>query len=243
MKQTYEKISTTHNTVREVIMDEMNIAGKSQPCMEGSNELAAKEKEHNQGGFTLIEIMAVMVAIGVLLYIIGNMIGGGGAKQNALLMERVANTAYTQFEMINMSCGTSMRISSNNVADSQDSEGVAELLFLGVLNEDYIRCVERSGVTPNSRDITIRGDGMFLVDTDFPIEFIDQDRSSGGARAFVVRYENVDSDTAEAVAQRYQEDLDLDNMAGNYPASAGDRAPLSISGSGDVLNVDFRFIW
>lgn len=196
-----------------------------------------------QAGFTLIEIMAVMAAIAMLLYIIGNMIGGGGARQNALLMERVAGTAHTQFEMINMSCGTSMRIASNNIADSQDTDGIADMLYLGVINEDYIRCYERSGVTPNSRDITMRDDGMYLVDTDFPIEFIDQDRTNGGARAFVVRFKNVDSDTAEAVAQRYQEDLDLNSMAGNYPEDAGERAPLSISGTGDILDVDFRFIW
>lgn len=196
-----------------------------------------------QAGFTLIEIMMVVAAIGVLMYILLPGMNGGGSRQDAMLMERVANTAQSQFEMINMTCGTSNRIASNDIAASQDSDGISEMLFYGVINEDYIRCYQRSGVTPSSRDITVRDDGMYLVDTDFPISFEDQERSSGGARAFVVLFENVDRDTAEALAQRYQEDVDLDNIAENYPNDAGERAPLNIAGSADNLEVRFRYIW
>lgn len=200
---------------------------------------------HQQAGFTLIEIMMVIAAIGVLMYILLPGLSGGGSRQDALLMERVANTANSQFEMINMSCGTSMRIASNNITNDQDSDSLGDMLFFGDINEDYIRCYERSGVTPSSRDVTVRDGDKYLVDTDFPISFEDQARAAGGARAFVVVFEDVDRDTAEALAQRFDEDVDLNAFSGNYPDTAGDRAPLNITGTNnsDNLTVKFRYIW
>ena len=202
-----------------------------------------------QAGFTLIEIMMVIAAIGVLMYLLLPGLSGGGSRADAMLMERVANSAKTQYEMINMTCGTSMRMASNKLttdAVNPTSRELANLLFYGNVHDTYQRCYERSGVTPSSRDVTIRGDDtIYLVDTDFPITFEDQERTADDARAFIVAFSDVDRDTAEALAQRFEGDMDLADLESqnDFPGSAGGSAPLNITGSGDALTVKFRYIW
>lgn len=202
------------------------------------------EARHNhQGGFTLIEIMMVVAAIGVLMALLIPNMTGGSSRQDAQLMERVARAANSSYMMINRSCGTSQRITSNNILNSGDSQGVIDLLFFGDFNEsDYLRCYERAGVTPQSSDIDASGGGdVRLTGTDIPIAFVDNTGSE--PRSFNMEYSNVTRDVAEAVAQRFDSEAEFDNLSGPYPAAAGDRAPLHISGSGDDLTLTFRFLW
>jgi prepilin-type N-terminal cleavage/methylation domain-containing protein len=208
-----------------------------------------KVRSRKQGGFTLIEMMGVIAAIGLVMAIIGPKIVGALSGGSAKLMERAARSAQSNYEMINMSCGTSMSIARNNVIESQDNAGVAELLFYGNLDDTYSSCYERSGVQPSTGDVSVRdGEGSFGTDfflngTEFEIQFEDQVRTATDARALMVRYHNVDDVTAETAAQRFDESWVIGDGAMNLPSDAEGRAPMEISGSANDWVVSYRFPW
>lgn len=206
-----------------------------------------KKVNIKQQGFTLIEMMMVVAAIGVVLaiLIVPNM-SSGNARQDAILMERVARSANTTYTLINRVCGTSQRIASNNIIDSSGSNGVAELLFYGNHDSSYERCYARAGVSPQSSDVDVADNEFRLTGTDMVIQFLDNNEgdASDDARSFNIEFSRVSRDVAEAAAQRFDSDAEYDSLGGDYPDGAADgRAPLFIAGSGDELTVTYRFLW
>lgn len=106
------------------------------------------QKAVKQGGFTLIEMMVVMVILGILYKLIAPSIIGSTDGATALQLPDAAGKIATNLSMVSQQCGTSTTVTGNVLPAA--GKTLSDVLFGGSANvaAAYTNCYTQSRVLP-----------------------------------------------------------------------------------------------
>lgn len=204
------------------------------------NRLKTMYRAAKQKGLTLVELIIVIGVVGAVMSILMPNTITPSTKTDALLMDRVAHSAKSSFDILSLSCGTS-RKAQTPLAEGGSADKVPALIFEGLVAADYEECYAASGVSPNSRDVSKNGDEYRVKDS-YPVSF-----NGGGHEAFEIIFEDVPEEVANNVALSYNSEFKIDTVSGEtsvYGGSINRTTPMTLqqSGGNQLYTVKYRYV-
>lgn len=105
-------------------------------------------KKTVQAGFTLMEMLVVVVIIGILIAITAPYIFGSSDGARATAMMRTAEGAQKTLQLLNQACGTTTEATGNTLPDT--GKTLSDVIFGGVQNvaPAFKACYAKSKVSP-----------------------------------------------------------------------------------------------
>lgn len=156
--------------------------------------------KRRQAGFTLVELMIVVVLLGIIAAIvISNMVGNTDSAR-AQLLKRVSKSSVESIAQIARTCGTSSAVSGSVLPAS--GRTMLDIVFLGepAVSATYKTCYADSSVRA-LRDSVTKSGSTWQVGA-FPMNV-----TGGGLAKFNVEFQRVPEATVLALAQAYTENL------------------------------------
>ncbi len=118
-----------------------------------------------QKGFTLIELMVVVLIIGVLLVVVVPSIVGSQTGSRATLIQRIADTTANNWSLLTSQAGTTTTVLNNPIAVTPGSTGVADVLYTGAAKvaPAYLAAYNSTGIRALSHLVTKDSAGINYV--------------------------------------------------------------------------------
>lgn len=153
-----------------------------------------------ESGFTLLELLIVVVILGIILVVVAMATVGNTAGARAKMLQRIASGSIQNINLIAQTCGTTTAITGNPVPAS--GRTMADVIFGGRDNvaTGYLDCYQRAGVRSLRDGVSRSGTGWQV--NDYPVTF-----SGGGTAKIAVQYQRVPDDTTLAMAQVFTADM------------------------------------
>lgn len=164
----------------------------------------AKVRRH-QGGFTLIEMLAVIIIIAILVVIFGPSLFGTTEQAKAVALVKTANTISQNVNALAQTCGVSTDVNASQISTTGDSTGLISVIMTGkdAAQPQYQGCVQMAGIRPLDNSFVQQGGGWSLYGYVL-------DLSGGGLEPISVTYKDVpDSIVVRAIQQKYSNVTDL----------------------------------
>lgn len=107
-------------------------------------------------GFTLIELMIVVVILGVLAAVVMNSVFGSSDGATAQLLSRASQNVATNVSMLSQTCGTTSDVANSPIPATTGAGNFVKLLFGGnsaanngiATNASYASCYTQARVKP-----------------------------------------------------------------------------------------------
>lgn len=191
--------------------------------------LASKLKQRrNQKGFTLIELMIVVVILGILLLMVANPFKGTADPANAKAMRSFAKATASAIGIMHAQLGTGTNALSNPITKSGLT--MMDVIIIGedAVNASYIAKYRGLNARPLDTDITVVSrpsgstPGSYAV-VNFPVSF---QASCASVGKICLQYDLVPSDTLQQLAQDFGIQFDATQAISTgplrYTAADGD---------------------
>ena len=152
-----------------------------------------------QRGFTMVELVVVMIGIGILIALLAPNFGGTKDEGMALLLDKSAQTIAGNWVKVAQLCGTTTDVNYSPVPAAGNT--VADVLFNGSasVNSSYAGCYAQAHV--NLAEMAQGSTGSWKIGG-YPISF-----SGGGTVAFCSGFTGVPDSIVLMLAQRYNNAL------------------------------------
>lgn len=154
-------------------------------------------------GFTLIELVVVVVILGILASVVLPALKGSTIGAKAVGLVRGADSANQVWTMLNQTCNVNGAVASNPLPNSGASRTVSDVIFGGrsMVAAAYQSCYDQSKVKALSEISQLVSAGVYSIQG-FTVSF-----SGGGSAPLQVSYASVPDDLVLEMVQKYQPTL------------------------------------
>lgn len=151
-------------------------------------------------GFTLIEMLAVLVIIGILLAFLAPTLLGGSASAKAEALDKQATNLSNNLGLLAGACGVSTAVAGNPLPATGSQ--LMDVLMQGksVAAAAYTACFDTSDTKPMGKDFTNTGTGWSLMG--FPVTL-----AGGGTSPVQVQYASVPDSITLKIEERHNSSL------------------------------------
>jgi len=151
-------------------------------------------------GFTLVEVMIVVVILGIVVAIVAMNMAGNTTPARVRMIQRVATTTTQNVNLISMACGTSTAVGSTPVPAS--GKNLTDVLYGGIDNvaAAYQTCYQQASVRPMRDAVTWNG-GSWQIES-YPITL-----TGGGTAKLGVQFDQVPDEVVLALVQKFSSNV------------------------------------
>lgn len=189
--------------------------------------LVSKLKQrHKQKGFTLIELMVVVVILGILLIMVANPFKGTADPANAKAMRSFAKATASAIGIMHAQLGTGTNALSNPI--TKPGLTMMDVIVVGedAVNSAYLSKYKSLNARPLDTDVTVitrpsgSSPGSYAV-VNFPVSF---QASCATVGKICLQFDVVPSDTLQQLAQDFGIEFDSSQAitTGNLRYTAAD---------------------
>lgn len=184
-----------------------------------------------QKGFTLIEMIIVVVILGVLGAIVSRAIGSGASSgATAAALYESSNKLASNWSILTTQAGQSSTVSSNPLVDTVGGKTVEDVLIGGDSNmaAAYTKYWKQAGIVPLT-DIAQRDAGGFYTINSYKLTL-----GGGGTTPISITFDAVPNEIVALVVQKHGSGVanlatdDLTNSVVRYSADTGGKRNLTI---------------
>lgn len=165
-----------------------------------------KKRRRAQAGFSLPEILIVVVILGILAAIVARSLGGSTDKTNATALIRMSQKLTDNWSMIAQTCGTTTDVATSPVTGNAAN---ALLLLIGgngdgsggsyTVPAAYVSCYQQAKVLPLTDSAQWNGSEWRISGYEPTLTWDD----TTGQPTLIVTYENVPNAIAVATIQHF----------------------------------------
>lgn len=165
-----------------------------------------QKRRRAQAGFSLPEIIVVVVILGILAAIVARSLGGSTDKTNATALIRMSQKLTDNWSMIAQTCGTTTDVDASPITTTADN---ALLLLIGgngdassgafAVPTAYVSCYQQSKVLPLTDSAQWNGSEWRVSGYEPTLAWDD----TTGQPTLIVTYDNVPNAIAVATIQHF----------------------------------------
>jgi prepilin-type N-terminal cleavage/methylation domain-containing protein len=177
-----------------------------------------------QKGFTLIELVIVVLVLGVLISVVAAQFNGGITDSaRAMALYDASSKLSTNWQILNQNCGTPTNSTSNPIFANGAS--ALDILVVGpgttgsgaYIASQYQACYNTAGIRPLSDVIQGSKGGPYTVQNTYAVTMTG---GGGIGSPLVVQFDNVSSEAVAALVTKYGTPSDLNSQGGLDPTKA-----------------------
>lgn len=176
-----------------------------------------------QKGFTLIELVIVVLVLGVLISVVAAQFNGGITDSaRAMALYDASSKLSTNWQILNQNCGTPTNTTSNPIFTGGAT--ALDVLVVGPgttaapnIATQYTACYNTAGIRPLSDVIQGAKGGPYTVQNTYTVTMTG---GGGIGSPLVVQFQNVSSEAVAALVTKYGNPTDLNAQGGLDPAKA-----------------------